>query len=63
MREVNAIMGDAPSPAERWSPEKRGRALHYIIVLANTPPDGWRSKAELYEALAEFRSPQDTDSA
>jgi hypothetical protein len=51
-------MTDAPSPAERWTPEQRGRALHFIIVLANTPPDGWRSKPEIYEALAEFRTPQ-----
>lgn len=49
-----------PLPAEKWTPEQRGRALHFIIVLANTPPNDWRSKKEIHEALAEFRSPQAT---
>jgi hypothetical protein len=57
-----AVMSERPSPAEQWTPEQRGRALHFIIVLANTPPDGWRSKKEIYEALAEFRSPQESAS-
>jgi hypothetical protein len=51
-------MTDTPSPAERWTPEQRGRALHVVIVLANTSPDEWRSKKEIHEALAEFRTPQ-----
>jgi hypothetical protein len=41
------------SPAENWTPEQKGRALHMILVLANTPPNEWRSKPEIHEALAE----------
>jgi hypothetical protein len=44
------------SPAENWTPEQKGRALHMILVLANTPPNEWRSKPEIHEALAEFRA-------
>lgn len=57
-RDLRSKSPSTPSPAEQWTPEQRGRALHFIIVLANTPPDGWRSKPEIYEALAEFRLPQ-----
>jgi len=46
------------SGPETWTPEQRGRALLMIDILANTPPSEWRSKAELYDALAEFRRAQ-----
>jgi hypothetical protein len=42
-------------PEATWSPEKIGRALRYVAVLANTPHAEWRSKRQLYNALAEFR--------
>ena len=45
-----------PGP-ESWTPEQRGRALHMIYVLANTPPSEWRTKKELHEGFAEFRAP------
>lgn len=42
-------------PEADWSPEKIGRALRYLQVLASTPPDEWRSKREIHAALVEFR--------
>jgi hypothetical protein len=38
-----------------WSPQKLGRAVEMIRVLANTPYSDWRSKQQIYAALAEFR--------
>jgi len=43
------------SPCEAWTPEQKGRALEMIRVLANTPPQDWRTKKEIHAALAEFR--------
>lgn len=38
-----------------WSPEKRGRALLFIFTLANNPHTSWKSKAQIWSALQEFR--------
>lgn len=46
--------GNLPPEAD-WSPLKKGRALRMVHVLANTPHTEWRSKREIYAALAEFR--------
>lgn len=43
------------SPVELWTPKQKGRALHVVLVLANTPPGDWLRRAEIWEALAEFR--------
>lgn len=40
---------------ESWTPERRGRALHMIWVLANTMPGAWRTKIEMWRGLEEFR--------
>lgn len=41
---------------EDWSPEKRGRALLFIWTLANAHHTEWKSKAEVWRELQEFRS-------
>ena len=41
---------------EDWSPEKRGRALLFIWTLANAHPTEWRSKAQIWAELQEFRN-------
>lgn len=43
---------------EDWTPEKRGRALVFVSILASTPPEDWRSKRELHKALQEFVFPE-----
>jgi hypothetical protein len=53
-------MSSGPLPTEQWTPKMHGRALYFIAVLANTPPDGWLSKKEIHSSLAEFRFPQDS---
>lgn len=40
---------------ETWDGKKIGEALHFVFTLANTYPEHWRSKQELYEAMAKFR--------
>ena len=40
---------------EDWSPEKRGRALLFIWALANAHHTEWKSKAQIWSALQEFR--------
>lgn len=57
--EASAILaernkGNLPPEAD-WPPDKIGRALRYLHVLANTPHTEWRSKRQLHAALAEFR--------
>ena len=49
---------DALAGPETWTPKQRGKALFIVHALANTPPSEWRSKPELYDALAEFRRAQ-----
>ena len=51
---VERNQGNLP-PEASWSPEKIGRALRMIYVLANTPPGDWRMKKEIHAALSEFR--------
>lgn len=43
-------------PEAKWSPDKIGRALRCLQLLACTPTTEWRSKKEIHAALAEFRS-------
>jgi hypothetical protein len=38
-----------------WTARQIARACLFIKVLANTRPDEWRKKEEIYEALREFR--------
>lgn len=40
---------------EDWSPEKRGRALLFIWTLANAHHTEWRSKAQIWSELQEFK--------
>jgi len=40
---------------ESWEPEKRGRALAMIHALANSHHTNWKSKAQIWSALQEFR--------
>lgn len=44
-----------PGVSENWSAEKRGRALFFVFTLANNPHTGWKSKAQIWSALQEFR--------
>lgn len=57
--EASAILAERNKgnlgPEADWSPEKIGRALRYIHVLANTPHKEWRTKRAIHAALAEFR--------
>ncbi len=57
--EAATILGDRNKgnlgPEADWPPEKIGRALRYIHVLANTPHKDWRTKREIHLALGEFR--------
>lgn len=36
--------------------ERLLRALAICELLANTPPEGWRSKEQIHASLAEFRA-------
>lgn len=54
MTEIETAKARSP---DTWTPQQLGRAVHMIFVLANTPWKDWRSRAELYDALAEFRVP------
>jgi len=40
---------------EDWSPEKRGRALLFIWTLANAHHTEWKSKAEIWRELQQFK--------
>lgn len=48
--------GIPPSLPKGWSQEHAAKAAWMINTLAVTPPDEWRTKAELHETLAEFRA-------
>lgn len=54
---ILAQRAEGPLPPEvDWTPTLKGRALRMIHVLANTPPNEWRTKREIHAALAEFRN-------
>jgi hypothetical protein len=44
------------SPVEFWTAKQKGRALHVVLVLANTPPEDWLRRSEIWKGLAEFRT-------
>lgn len=45
-----------PTEKEIEAAAIRGRALYFIRVLANTHFSDWRSKRQIWESMAEFRS-------
>ncbi len=48
--------GIPPTLPSGWTTQHAAKAAWMINTLAVTPPDEWRTKAELYETLAEFRA-------
>ena len=40
---------------ENWSPEKRGRALAFVQIMARSHHTEWKSKAQIWAALQEFK--------